>query len=327
MSAEKIAHLRLEDEFEGVPVSVSAWEDYLDRNRIKRIFCTTSSKHLDQSNGNLVTAARKRPIMALGVLDHWIGIDRFFTEDVPAYLPDYLFCIDETVRQRLTEAAGKAGVYYAIGHPNLEILMMNRQGIVDRKKYRILIVSQPDSLSGSFNSIFSKKSGSRRLIDEIAAQVHAAFDNRSDRYRILFRPHPKEKPGGLLPENVGMDEYASWEESMAQNDIFIGLHSMGMLEAAFSGKVCISLRVKELEPFFQESIPINYAECINNIESLVSVLRSCCRSDFNGYQLDSRAFNGSTQRAVKILETFFAGRPMPQGQLKAEGRPNLIIGT
>ena len=71
----------------------------------------------------------------------------------------------------------------------------------DRKKKKILLISQPNFLSGSFESLFSLKIGKKRLIDLIC-EAHKISDFDS---ALSFRPHPKDSGYIKLPKEIKID--------------------------------------------------------------------------------------------------------------------------
>jgi len=117
---ENIPHQKLEDAIKTMPVSFAKWETYLKVHKVERVFCTTSSPYRDPSNAHLIAAARDAGIPALGIMDHWKGFDRFFSQGRPDFLPDHTCCIDEFCRDKLEDLGAPAHRIHTVGHPYLE---------------------------------------------------------------------------------------------------------------------------------------------------------------------------------------------------------------
>ncbi len=299
-----VSHTLIDAVFDTVPVSVLSWGNYLAQNQIKKIFCTTSSPYLDMSNCNLILAAKQKNIETFGAMDHWKGIDRFFNQDSVDYMTDYLFCIDQTVKNNLIQVVDNPDRVFCIGHPNIEHVS-NKKFSDQGEKTNVLIVSQPNSVDLNFQSIFSVRMGDMRIIDAILAQIFQAFEKCRKKVNIIFRPHPKEKPFIQLPDEILLDENPDWNGALKKNDIFIGLDSMAMLEAHVAGKYCISLALKGSEQLSDVSIPFIFSKKIDDISLLSQTIENFIESPQQKDSDLSRIYNGSKSKAVEILERYF----------------------
>jgi hypothetical protein len=294
------------------PLSENTWESFLAAKGITHVFCTTSSPYLDLTNCNLVTISKKLNIPVMGILDHWKGFDRFFSENKPIYFPDYICCIDEFCKCKFEDMDLPVNNVYAVGHPYLEkIAGQNWEQNDSGWKIRVLLISQPNTVDRSFKGIFFLQIGKKRLIDEIASQMTLVFHNQTEDIHIRYRLHPKEEFIETLPEGVKLDDNREWAQTMKANDIFLGLDSMALVEAHLAGKYCISLSLPELESLSDNSIPISFPGIVNDISDLSSVVEGAIGTIREGAKTGNRytaIFSDSTQRVLSLIDRFFQGK-------------------
>jgi len=303
------SRLALADAVGSPPLSVATWEEYLKKQNINHVFCTTSSPYLDLTNCHLIVAAKKLGIPVMGILDHWKGLDRFFYRGEPAFLPDYICCIDEFCRGKLEKLGIPADRIYTVGHPYLEkICQKSWKGYRPSDKIRILLVSQPNTADQSFQGIFFCRRGKHRLIDEITCLATRVFPGQS--VQIGIRPHPKERIVEALPMDVEVDKNQEWDQSIRENDIFVGFDSMALVEAHLAGKYCISLALPEFQGLSDNSIPLLFSRKARELSELSSALEDAMRMVTAGKNSGDRyraIFADSTKRTLALLDQFFDG--------------------
>jgi len=291
------------------PFSETAWETYLKTQKVTHVFCTTSSPYLDLTNCNLVTVSKKLNIPVMGILDHWKGFDRFFSEDGPIYFPDYICCIDEFCKCKFEQMGLPVNNVYAVGHPYLEeIAGQNWEQNATGGKICVLLISQPNTVNRSFKGIFFLRMGEKRLIDEIAFRATLVFHSQTEDIHIRYRPHPKEQFIETLPEGVKLDDNREWVQTMKETDIFLGFDSMALVEAHLAGKYCISLSLPEIESSSDNSIPISFPGIINDISKVSSVVEGAIGIIREGAKTENKysaIFLDSTQRVLSLIDRFF----------------------
>lgn len=299
-----IAFIPLESQFSKFNISQSDWEEYLKTNNIQRIFCTTSSPYLDQSNCNLVVAARTLRIPTLGIMDHWKGLDRFGPDETLEFLPDYLCCIDKHIKEQLTAKTGRPDQIFEVGHPYLEQLWLKGKATHRKSKVvNILLVSQPNSKDRSFESCFSIPVNGHPVILDTVYEISHAMKVLERPFQIAFRPHPKERVFDNLPDGVTLQPAISWVDALRENDIFIGLDSMALLEAFLQGKHCISLAIDELQEISDSSIPFEFSWKVKGIKELSKAISFIFNE--NKQQKESFSFlKDSTQRTLSVVGEF-----------------------
>ena len=304
-----ISHISLEKSIVLPPVDENNWKSFLEAQNITHVFCTTSSPYLDISNGNLIAVSKKLEIPVMAVFDHWKGFDRFFYQGKPIFVPDYTCCIDEYSRQKMAEIGIPMDKVFAVGHPHLEkIIQRSREQDKPIRKIRVLLVSQPNTANQSFKGIFFLCRGEKRLIDEIALRLSQVFAKQGLKGEIRYRPHPKEQSIEALPENVKMDEGQEWDEALSENNIFLGLDSMAMVEAYLSGKYCISFALPEFEGLSDNLIPIAFPSIIDTLSDLPSAIEDAIRTTTKNTGTENKflsIFEDSTHRILTLVDQFF----------------------
>jgi hypothetical protein len=306
-----IPHFALADAVGAPPLPVGTWEEFLKEKSINRVFCTTSSPYLDLTNCHLIVAAKKLGIPVMGIMDHWKGFDRFFSKGTIAFLPDHTCCIDEFCKRRFLDLGVPAYRIHTIGHPYLErICQQSWEGHISGDKIRILLISQPNTTDQSFKGIFFHPIGKYRLIDEIICLVARVFPGKGQGIQLKIRPHPKERLMEAMPIGVEIDENQEWNQSIRENDIFVGLDSMALIEAHLAGKYSISLLFPELQGLSDNSIPFAFSKNVKGLSELTSALEDAIKIMTKGKRFETRfpaILEDSTKRTLAVLDEFIKG--------------------
>jgi hypothetical protein len=268
-----VPYVKLDNEIKSCPVSVHEWECFLKQKNICTVVTSTSSPYIDLTNCNLIEACRKKKCPTIGVLDHWKGMDRFFREKELVYLPDEICCIDEYCRNAIAKLGLNKKHIHIVGHPSLERVSANvvEKEFLDSKIVNILLVSQPFILDRSFKGIFFLKHNGRRIIEIIGEVLKNIFDSKGIKAQINLRPHPKEYRGEVLPNEIELDPFSKWSDSLTNHQIFIGYDSMALIEASVIGKPNISMNL----PVFRnmtERFSFNYGYSVNNFSNLEKII-------------------------------------------------------
>ena len=314
----KISYHLLSDFFNTLLSKNIDIKSFLVKNRISHVFCTLSSPYLNLINPNLIKTSREIHIPTFGIMDHWKGYDRFFDDKgVMAYFPDFIGCIDEFCKNKLLELCGDPERIFIIGHPHLEKILNMKIGHLERKGkgVNILIISQPDTVDKSFQGIFFKRLGSEKVLDKVLKQINTIKHDID--INIRYRPHPKEKPFEQLPEGIDIEKTKDWENTLSENDIFIGLDSMLLIEAHLAGRYCFSLKIPDLSNFDSVTIPYQIGKSINHLDTLgftlkeaISRLKQGCPSSPSDLK---KKVIGSLQRSIYYFEWFVNKKHMQGG--------------
>jgi len=293
------------------PVSVYDWSQFIKKEHIAGVFCTTSSPYLDLSNCHLIAACRKLSIPVMGILDHWKGFDRFYKDDIPEYMPEYICCIDDICRQRLEGLGLRSDQIHVVGHPYLETICRQACRAHSHHEWpRVLLVSQPNTTDRSFRSIYSYSVAGRRLIDQIATMVEAINLRSGLACRLRYRSHPKERLFEDMPQYVEMDVSPRWDQSVREHEVFMGLDSMALVEAHLAGKYCIKLGLEEFQGLSDNSIPFSFSGNLADLSVLPSELEKAIETiskDTGECRAIPPLLIDSTERTLEVLNRFSLG--------------------
>lgn len=294
--------------FKDVPPKEAEIGSFLVEQHISNILCTTSSPYGDLTNSYIIKSAKKWNIPTFGFMDHWKGYDRFYDkEGTLSYLPDFIGCIDGFCKNELIKLYNSTEKVFITGHPYLEGLRPFKSKILEKgKSINILIVSQPGTCEGTFDSIFLKKNRSVNVLAEILSQVLRI--NTEFKFNICFRPHPKEKFIHELPKGVRKDDEEKRDDVFKENDIFIGLDSTLLIEARLLGKQCIVMRIPEFNNVSDFYIPYQIGETVHCMNELPKAILKCIEL-MNGnskneiFQL-TKIIQGSRDLIIKYVDQF-----------------------
>jgi hypothetical protein len=222
--------------------AIDAWLAHLDPTHL---ICTASSRHADMTNARLIAAARRRGIPSLAFLDHWVGFDRFQDDaGAPVYLPDVVGVPDRYCQERVMAIGAETFRVPIVGHAHLERLAGLAPSVRRAGPARVLLVSQPVVFDRSFRGALFLDDRGVRAIDRIAAALEPAIAARD--VEAAYRPHPKEQGGGIVPSCFAVDEMEGGAALLDRHDVFIGVTSMLLFEAAVARRAVIQLDVPAL---------------------------------------------------------------------------------
>jgi len=294
-----------------LPVSVSSWEKFLKNTHCRYIFSTTSSPYYDMTNSHLILAAKNLNIATLGIMDHWKGFYRFYNQRNLDFMPDHILCIDEFTCKKFIDLGISSNRIHVVGHPYLEKVSCQKvKNRADGQEIRILLISQPVISNGSFEGIFSKQCGKRRLIDEISDSLKRLQVKCGKCLQATIRFHPKEQNNQALPAGIKIDKHQDLTTSLNEYDIVLGMDSMALVEAQLLGKYCISIGLPELESISDSSIPLAFTAKVKKLADLLPFLDDAVRCVGEMKTHPKRitdTFKLSTERSLNVLIKFVQG--------------------
>lgn len=273
---------------------------WLRRAGISHVVCTLSARR-DLTNALLIQACAAEGVPSYGFIDHWKGYERLLdASGRPRYAPDYTGCIDEHAQRAIVRIIGDPSRVHVVGHPQLERLLAHRDRARVSNRPRVLIISQPDdSPGGTWQSVFAPNSW--RLLVSIAEAARQAGAS------ACIRSHPKEIDGSPLPAGVTCDTSPSWEAALANYDVFVGVDSMLLVEAALTGRPCVCLRLAGVGDHSDE-LPYRLGETVRSeVQIAGAVLRAAAGVHGNDalHPCDlEHAVRGSLERGVRCIEEF-----------------------
>lgn len=292
-----------------LPASCEDIDRWLDDEAVTRVVCTTSSRQVDLTNGRLIERANARKIPTLGFLDHWVGFDRFVDEQgTPRYLPDVVGCPDRFCQEELIALGLSRERAPIVGHAHLEAVAAAVPSFQARDggATRVLLVSQPDVVAGTFRGVFFLPWGSGRIIDAVIATLRPLVD--AGAIAISYRPHPKESPADTLPPDIQFDRGPAGSALLWRHDVFVGVTSMVLFEAAIARRFVVQLDL----PVLRETVsgdwpPYSVGKRLATLGDLRKTVESFggqIRAGESGPGVEGLALAGSLDRSIALVEAF-----------------------
>lgn len=290
-------------DIDDLPVGVARWRDILRETATRFVLCTLSSPQCDATNANLIVAARDLGITSLGIMDHWKGFDRFYDDaGNPRFFTDWMGCIDEPSRLEFVRHGVQPEKIGVVGHPGLEQHVTTACFLSQNVRPRVLIVSQPDTVSRSFSSIFLRQWRGRQLLAEILEHLKGVLP-----VCVSLRRHPKEVSGPSLPLGVELEGSASSEAALARHDIIIGLDSSVMIEACLMGRATVVMDLPVFSDLTRERLPYVYGRRVTDLDGFDRAIADWRDSAAFGAPTTLKTvLAGSRDRAQKFLRECFA---------------------
>jgi hypothetical protein len=291
----------------GLPADDSAVDGWLSNAAPSHVLCTASSRHLDLTNARLIAVARRRGIPTLSFFDHWVGFDRFQDDSgAPVYLPDVVGVPDRHCQERVTALGRPEASVPIVGHAHLEAIARRPRSSRAGGPLRLLLVSQPSVADRSFTGALFLRDGGHRAIDRIAAVL--ADRVASGLLEIGYRPHPKERGGDPLPPGITRDAGEGGDALLDRYDIFAGITSMVLFEAAVARRFVVQLDLPALRasvsgdwPPYQAGTRVTAFEQLPAaVDAIIEDVREARHpAGVPGLQLE-----GSLERSVALCEAF-----------------------
>lgn len=292
-----------------LPAELAALDAWLERLEPSHLVCTASSRHADLTNARLIAAARRRGIRSLTFLDHWVGFDRFQDDaGEPAYLPDVVGVPDRYCQERVVAIGSEESAVPIVGHAHLESLADLAPPARRTGPARVLLVSQPVVFDRSFRGALFLDDHGARAIDRIAAALEPGIT--SGLVEAAYRPHPKEQRGGIVPPCFAVDEGEGGAALLERHDVFIGVTSMLLFEAAVARRAVIQLDV----PALRQAVaggwpPYDAGVRVTSLDGLNPAIASAVKHVREGARLPGvpgLALAGSLERSVALCESFLS---------------------
>lgn len=288
------------------PAEIDAWLTRIDP---ARVLCTSSSRHLDLTNAHLIQQCRRRGVPSLTFLDHWVGFDRFTTEaDAPEYLPDVVGVPDRYCQDRVVALGADRAHVPIVGHAHLEAVAARARPAGPAGVARVLLVSQPVVGDGSFRGALFLDERGERAVDRIASALEPLV--AAGRVRLAYRAHPKERGGDLLPDGVAIDAEEGGAALFDRHDVFVGVTSMVLFEAAVAGRAVVQLDVPALRGAVAGAVPpYEVGTRVASTDHLRAAVEAAVTQRRDGAQptgVPGLSLDGSLERSVALCESFLS---------------------
>ena len=287
--------------------AIDAW---LARVAPSHVICSASSRHVDLTNARLIAGARRRGVPSLTFLDHWVGFDRFTDESgAPAYLPDVTGVPDRYCQDRVVALGAEPVRVPIVGHAHLERLAGRPAPVLSPgAAARLLLVSQPVVSDHSFRGALFLDDRGERAIDRIASALSPLV--AAGRLRVAYRAHPKERGGEPLPDGVAADTGEGGAALLDRFDIFAGVTSMVLFEAAVARRAVVQLDVPALRAAVSgDWPPYDAGARVTSIDCLRAAAEAALVNLHTGQRpagVPGLALEGSLERSVALCESFLS---------------------
>lgn len=285
---------------------IDAW---LARVAPSHVICSASSRHVDLTNARLIAGARRRGVPSLTFLDHWVGFDRF-TDDAgaPAYLPDVVGVPDRYCQDRVVALGADRANAPIVGHAHLEALAARPRPDAAAGVARLLLVSQPVVQDRSFRGALFLEDRGERAVDRIAEALDPLV--AAGRVCLAYRAHPKERGDETLPAGVAIDAEEGGAALFDRHDVFIGVTSMVLFEAAVAGRAVVQLDVPAARGAVAGDWPPYEAGArVASIDDLRAAVEAALADTSNPQRpagVPGLALQGSLDRSVTLCESFLS---------------------
>ncbi len=293
-----------------LPAGDPAIDAWLARVVPSRVICTASSRHVDLTNARLIAGARRHGIPSLTFLDHWVGFDRFIDDaGAPAYLPDVIAVPDRYCQERVAALGAEPARVPIVGHAHLETLAGRPAPVrASGAAASLLLVSQPVVRDQSFRGALFLDDRGERAIDRIASALEPLV--RGGRVRLAYRAHPKEQGGEPLPADVAADTGEGGAALLDRHELFVGVTSMVLFEAAVAHRAVIQLDVPALRAAVAgDWPPYDAGARVPSIDQLRAAVEAALVNLNNGQRpagVPGLALEGSLERSVALCESFLS---------------------
>ena len=198
------------------------FNDFIQKFKIKYIYCTFAQHKIDQSNYNLLSI---KNIYIFTFLDSWKNLSRFkLIENKNKDI--FIGVINSIQKKKLKNNFENT---FVIGHPELNKIKMNKKIY----SHKILLVSEPDT-KNNFNSMFISIKKNKNFLDDLLKLLSYRFP----KHKIFFRPHPKDNKTinfHMKKNNIIIDNLSE-KESLNSFDIIIGFKSMFLYKSLLRGR-------------------------------------------------------------------------------------------
>ena len=249
----------------------------------------------------LLEETKKRKIPTVGVVDAIMSASLRFkglNKDPLSHVPDELLVVNEETKSAFTSLGYPLNDIYVTGHPHYQALIKKNKNITECHKNIIkknilgdeyiskpivTFVAEPRVLienNSNFIGDWPQKWKNMERI-QLALKVFCELiPDVLNRYVRVLRLHPKNKKNPFYQYNKYFD-YVSINEDSDQllliSDLFIGISSSLLLEAAIIGLPTISIQSRKND---ETDIPVQFSKSINKVFS-VDQMRDCLLDDTN----------------------------------------------
>jgi hypothetical protein len=213
-----------------------------------------------------------------------------------------------------------------VGHAHLEAIVVEASPAGARRAgpARIVLVSQPDVVGGTHRGAFFLPWQSRRVVDAVTAALEPFVT--AGAVVVKYRPHPKEVGGDRLPVGISCDRGPAGVALLSRHDVFVGVTSMVLFEAALARRFTAQLDL----PVLRQSVagdwpPYAVGTRIGSVSDLTATVADLARrakAGESGPGIEGLNLAGSLERSVALAEAFLGSSGAASGSLTGPSGAN-----
>ncbi len=242
----------------------SRWEELPDLI----LTSATSLPQVDMTEKYLWQWAKEQNIPSIGMLDQWQNYALRFSGTKEgehlAFLPDYIFAMDDFARSRMVEEGISCEKIVVAGQPAFDVIrekyvtqkirfdtVKDQLGISSQRK---VITFAAEALKKDFQDCLGYDE--QLVLQFLGNTLNAIAGNSNLSVDLIVKLHPQNKKDDFLwvdsqwphlKKHIVDNEYASWE-MIGISDVVAGMASVMLLEALLMEKIVISLQLNSQVP-------------------------------------------------------------------------------
>lgn len=295
-----------------------------------RMLLVGTSENLDTVGLHLISAAKKRAIPSIGVIDGPSNADWRFrgrSGKALAHAPDWILVPDELTRTAYVGIGCAEENVVVVGHPHLDFVLKQRDRLesVGRQVVRQRVLPQAmgrqvvtfaaeisDGLDAPQYSRTSEYSLtgrglSVRRTEIVLEEVLDALNTLSPRPYFVLRLHPKNAPDEFAAYDREIDFTSRIDpvhDLVFASDLVVGMATHLMVEAAILGCRTLSVLPREREKVWLPTIASGVTQCVTDRSALRKTLPAICAAAGTGVSREAlcEAFPfGAIDRASRFI--------------------------
>lgn len=239
----------------------------------------------------ILNEVKKLGAKTIYIFDYWSRYWERFSGDKKdfKYLPDMICVMDDRAKKEMMAEGIGRHLIKITGNPHFDYFQKNiKKGAED--KSTILFVSQP---------YVEKKKEVGYDEFEVLDDILNVSRGIADDFRVIIRPHPKEKSGKFneyLDARVKIDDKTPIEKLLSRAGIIVGMNSMVLFQAAVAGKKVISYQPNLKTRDFSISSELGLSKLATTRKDLKKLLRGYWQDNFPKFK---KAINVIIPNATK----------------------------
>jgi len=247
----------------------------------------------------------EKNINVISIIDHWSWYKERFLLKNALVLPNFILVNDEYARDEAKKEGLDGNIIYAIGNPVLENKVTKATNIIGKDQWLknlnladkkiITFISEEYAKDFPMDSSYYQGFDEYQVLEDI-------LDLIGEKEHLLIKLHPSEKMDKYdkyKRKNVSILYGIDLNPLIIYSDIFIGMGSMLLMEAAVLRDVVISYRPNDKKGFIGNRIGATIL--VQDKQSLNEIFEKGIKFDKSNF---AEKFKGSTERIVDFVKGY-----------------------